>query len=260
MIPLLTAADLRDSQAVRGASVLVVDDDPDMRRVIRTALERLDMKVREAGDGVAVLRSAFAERPDALVLDLGLPLLHGFKVLRAIRTNPLTSSVPIVVLTGLQDPDLSLWNAADALRADAFLTKPVGMGELQVTVVEALTQDAPDPEVPSLYVHRGRASVDVVRKSLHLGNRVFRFSSPKCLLLLAYLLDNPEGATKRTLLRELWPQGESLGVVAVTIGRLKKELAASGAPLLIELCEQGYRLRHLAAPKQERTSPIADTF
>lgn len=68
------------------------------------------------------------------------------------------------------------------------------------------------------------------------------------MLLLAYLLDNPEGASKQALLRELWPQGESPGVVAVTIGRLKKELAATGAPLLIDRCERGYRLRVLGAP------------
>lgn len=231
----------------RGARVLVVDDDAEMRHVLKRALEVVGMEVRTESDGISALKVTLAERPDALVLDLALPRLHGFKVLRAIRANPRTAATPVVVLTGLLDPACSLWSAADALRADAFLAKPIPMGDFRETVARVMAGSAPDQYTQGLFVARGRSQIDVARQSLHFGGTEYRFSSPKCLLLLAFLLDNPEGASKHTLLREVWPRGENCGVVGVTIGRLRKELAEAGIPLVIEHCGEGYRARTITS-------------
>lgn len=107
--------------------VLVVEDDAPLRRMFRTALALDGFDVREAGDGLDALRLIDAETPDAVVLDLGLPLISGYTVRQEIAAHAQTRYVPVVVVTGLP-------GTHDELDAACVLLKPVTPDNLVRTV------------------------------------------------------------------------------------------------------------------------------
>jgi CheY-like chemotaxis protein len=118
--------------------VLVVDDEPDVLLLCRLNLQQRGHELLEAPDGATALELARAQRPDAIVLDLMLPGIDGYEVLQALRDDPLTASIPVLVLTAKSlraDRDRS-----HGLGASAFLTKPFlpsELCELVETLVEA---------------------------------------------------------------------------------------------------------------------------
>jgi DNA-binding response OmpR family regulator len=109
------------------ATILVVEDDADLRRMFRTALAFAGYRVIEAGDGFHALQMLDADPPDLVVLDLGLPLVSGQIVRTEIAAQAHTRHVPIVVVTGTPGPH-------DSLEANCVLTKPVSPERLVTTV------------------------------------------------------------------------------------------------------------------------------
>src|SRR4051812_27877713 len=109
----------------RAFTVLVVDDEPPIRRFLRTSLTASDYRVVEAEDAAGALRSLIAEKPDLVILDLGLPDRSGVELIGDIRK---TSAVPILVLSARHD-ERSKVEALD-LGADDYVAKPFGMAEL----------------------------------------------------------------------------------------------------------------------------------
>ena len=114
------------------ATVLVVEDDPQLRAIYRNALAAAGYAVISAGDGVDALRHIDQSVPHAIVLDLGLPRLHGEDVERELRSSPATKHVPLVVVTG---HDLTPARAADF---DCVLRKPVDVDALVDAVARCL--------------------------------------------------------------------------------------------------------------------------
>jgi len=112
-------------------TVLVVEDDGGARELYSTALENRGYRVATAVDGVAALRAVYANRPDAIVLDIALPRLGGRDVIRELRLNADTRTIPILIVTGLDIPDLSERMLVPVLK------KPVGDQEL-VRAVDAI--------------------------------------------------------------------------------------------------------------------------
>jgi two-component system KDP operon response regulator KdpE len=117
----------------RATTVLVVDDEPPIRRFLRTSLTASDYRVVEAEDAAGAMRLLAAEKPDLVILDLGLPDRSGLEVIRQIRE---TSSVPIVVLSARHD-ERSKVEALDR-GADDYVSKPFGMDELMARLRAAL--------------------------------------------------------------------------------------------------------------------------
>jgi len=104
-------------------TILIVDDDPLIRKLITTTLEDVaGYRLREAGDGEEALDAAFEERPEIVFLDYDMPRLNGVETCRRLRRDPITAGATIVMLTGMSDG--SSQERAIAAGADLFLTKP----------------------------------------------------------------------------------------------------------------------------------------
>jgi CheY-like chemotaxis protein len=104
-------------------TILVVDDDPMIRKLITTTLEDVaGYRLREAGDGLQALEAAVEERPEIVFLDYDMPRLNGVETCRRLRSDPITADATIVMLTGKSDKPAE--DSAVAAGADLFLTKP----------------------------------------------------------------------------------------------------------------------------------------
>jgi two-component system, OmpR family, phosphate regulon response regulator PhoB len=118
------------------STILLVEDDPDIRELVAYKLTRGGFQVVEAADGFAALRAARTRPPDAVILDMGLPRLSGIEVCRELRAAPATAAVPIIMLTGAVR--LQELEQAYAAGASDYLVKPFSPRELQRRVEAAL--------------------------------------------------------------------------------------------------------------------------
>ncbi len=116
--------------------ILIVDDDLHIREVIRVALKKAGMTVSEARDGKEALVRFPADRPDLVVLDIGLPGMDGWEVLDRIRRDPTTTDIPVVVLTAHAEEESR--RRANEGGADAFVTKPFQPNDFRSTVLSLL--------------------------------------------------------------------------------------------------------------------------
>ncbi|MEX0983874.1 MAG: response regulator [Actinomycetota bacterium] len=128
------------------ARVLVIDDEPDVRWLLRLSLERVGHEVLLAEDGLRGVAMAQRQRPDAIVLDLMMPVMDGYGVLDALAKDPRTSHVPVMVLTAKAIPDESEKVAEAGARR--FLTKPFDPDNLAAEL-EALLGEPPAPRTGS---------------------------------------------------------------------------------------------------------------
>ena len=118
------------------ARLLIIDDDRTFVELLRVHLSDAGYEVSVAGDAVLGLRSILADPPDLLLLDLNIPYLHGFEMLRALKNDPLTRRMPVVIITGRDDEDAYV--QALQIGIDGYLTKPVQREMLLETVEAAL--------------------------------------------------------------------------------------------------------------------------
>ena len=109
--------------------VLVIEDSSSVRRLIEVCLRVLDVEIVSVEDGVKGLAEARRDRPDVIVLDIGLPGMDGWEVLRQIRSEPLTQTTKVLVLTAHAQPEVA--RQADEVGADDFMTKPFRPEELR---------------------------------------------------------------------------------------------------------------------------------
>ena len=117
--------------------VLVVEDDPDQRRLLERMLVGSGWRVATAPDGETGLGAARKHPPDAIVLDVMMPRLNGFQTCRQLKADPLTAAIPVVICTSKDQPADQYW--ANEVGADAFLAKPVDIGRL-LQMLERLTE------------------------------------------------------------------------------------------------------------------------
>ena len=116
--------------------VLIAEDSPVVRRLIGICLRGLDVTVVEEETGPAALEYATTNPPDAMILDVGLPGMEGWEVLRALRSHPKTAKLPVLMLTGHAGE--SVRRKAEAIGASAFMTKPFQPKELRLKLDELL--------------------------------------------------------------------------------------------------------------------------
>jgi len=224
----------------RGATVLIVDDEPPIRRFLRTSLAAQDYAVIEAASGAEALRAMASEAPDLVILDLGLPDMNGTEVIRAIRV---TSPVPIIVLS-VRNDERGKVEALD-LGADDYVTKPFGMEELVARIRTALRHRLQEKGEPAIFV-AGDLSVDLVRRIVKRAGAEVKLS-PKEYDLLRLLVENAgKVLTHRHLLAEIWGPAhtEDAQYLRVFIRNLRHKLEADPARPALILTEPGvgYRL------------------
>ena len=184
------------------AEVLVIDDEVQIRRLLRVTLEGAGFRVREADGGQLGLAEAATKRPDAIILDLGLPDLPGIDVLRRLRE---WSRLPVLILS-VRGQEADKIEALDA-GADDYLGKPFGGGEL-LARLRAILRRAQSPEEESA-MRFGDVEVDFARRVVTKAGTVVKLTPKEYALLRLLLLHRGKVITHRQILRELWgPKAE----------------------------------------------------
>ncbi len=225
-----------------GATVLVVDDEPRLRRAVRLSLRAHGFAVREAADGEASLAALADGLPDLVVLDLGLPGLGGHEVLRRLRGF---TAVPVIVLTA-RDGQAEKLLAFDS-GADDYVTKPFDPLEL-VARIRALLRRGAAPPAAAVVVVDG-LEIDLARRRVRRDGLPLHLTKTE-LALLELLVTNPGNlVTHDQLIRRVWGPAHAPAdsqYTRVYIGQLRKKLGdAASRPRLI-LTEPGIGYRWIA--------------
>jgi two-component system KDP operon response regulator KdpE len=229
-------------------TVLVVDDEPPIRRFLRTSLGAAGYRIVAAESAAQATAMLATEKPDVIILDLGLPDRSGLDVIAEIRTR---SPVPIIVLSARSD-ERSKVEALD-LGADDYISKPFGMAELTARLRAAL-RHAFQAQGEMAVFASGDLAVDLVRRQVTRDGRDVKLS-PKEFDLLKHLVTHAgKVLTHRHLLREVWGPAHSADVqyLRVFIRGLRQKLEPDPTRpthILTEL-GVGYRLRLPPEPRQ----------
>lgn len=221
--------------------ILVVDDEPQIRRFLRTSLQAQDYLISEAGsvsEAVSMVRRAL---PDLVVLDLGLPDGEGYEVISSLRV---TSQIPIIVLS-VRDDEGGKVRALD-LGADDYVTKPFGMEELVARVRTALRHRLQIQGKAPVF-RSGRLAVDLVRRTVLLANEPVRLSAKEYDLLRVLIAHSGKVLTHGFLLKEVWGPAhvEDVQYLRVYIRQLREKLEVDPTRPQLILTETGvgYRLQ-----------------
>ncbi len=178
-------------------TVLVVDDEPQIRRALATNLRARDFDVEEASSGEEALRLTAERHPDVIILDIGLPGIDGIEVVHGIRG---WSSVPIIMLSVRQDESDKV-EALDA-GADDYLTKPFGMNELLARLRAALRRSSTSAEEP--LITTDDFTIDLATKRVHRGEEEIHLT-PTEWGITELLVRNPDRlVSQQTLLQSVW--------------------------------------------------------
>lgn len=219
--------------------ILVVDDEPPIRKLLRMGLSTQGYEILDAPNGKTALE-LLESKPDLVILDLGLPDIQGHELLRTIRAR--NDSVPIVVLSSRGD-EAGKVQALD-LGADDYVTKPFGMDELLARIRAALRHQ--------LQVHgerpifrTGDLSVDLVRRIVKVGDRDVKLSPKEYDLLRVLVQHAGKVLTHKFLLHELWDELTDAQYLRVYVRQLRQKIEGDAEQPQYVLTETGigYRLR-----------------
>jgi DNA-binding response OmpR family regulator len=220
--------------------VLVIEDDPDIARAIRTVLESGGLDVVTAADGRTGLRTFHAGRPGLVVLDVGLPELDGWAVLDRIRD---LSEVPVLMLTshGLEAEKVRGLRAG----ADDYVTKPFGNAELLARVEALLRRSRPAAETAEVY-DDGRVRVAFADGEVSVNDCPVRLTPTEFRLLAALVRHPAQILSPDQLLAQAWQDPAGIGPdrVKFTVMRLRRKLGQHDAGAPIEAV-RGFGYRYL---------------
>ena len=220
--------------------VLVIDDEPPIRKLLRVGLSAHGYQTVEASSGRSALELLREQPPDLVILDLGLPDMQGHELLRTMRAR--NDKVPIVVLSS-RDDETGKVQALDA-GADDYVTKPFGMDELLARMRAALRhQLQTHGERPIFRV--GDLSVDLVRRIVKIGDREIKLSPKEYDLLRILVQHAGKVLTHKFLLHQLWSDLTDAQYLRVYVRQLRQKIEADPERPHYILTETGigYRLR-----------------
>jgi two-component system KDP operon response regulator KdpE len=221
--------------------VLVVDDEPQIRRFLRTSLSAHGYRVIEASCGREAITLMTTERPELVLLDLGLPDIDGLEVIHRLRE---WSMVPIIVVS-VRGQEVEKIDALDH-GADDYVTKPFGMGELLARMRAALRHRL-QAELDEPVFHAAGLTVDLARRVVTVEDREVKLTPKEYDLLRLLVTHAGKVITHQHLLREVWgPESvHETHYLRVYIGQLRQKLEPDPAQPRYLLTEPGvgYRLR-----------------
>jgi two-component system KDP operon response regulator KdpE len=229
--------------SVAGPKVLIVDDEPQIRRFLRASLQSHDYAVIEAENGKEAVRACTVQRPDLVVLDLGLPDMDGLEVISLLRE---WSGVPIIVLSIRSDEG----DKIDALDrgANDYVTKPFSMGELLARMRVALRQGNRDADTDPV-VTAGDVAIDLAKRLVTVNGTPVKLSRKEYDLLRILASHPGKVVTHQQLLQEVWGQAyvEETQYLRVYIGQLRQKLERDPATPRHLLTEPGVGYRFVTS-------------
>jgi two-component system, OmpR family, KDP operon response regulator KdpE len=231
---------MRQQEHDHQAKILIVDDEPQITRVLRTALSTQGYSLRVAANGVEAMEGLHEWKPDLVITDVSMPEMGGVELCREIRA---VSKIPIIVLS-VRNQDLMKIEALDA-GADDYVTKPFSIQELQARVRAQLRRTAAASEETRQIIEAGDFLIDIPQHRVVVRGQDIHLT-PKQFDLLVCLAQHPgQVLTHRALLHTVWgTNADQPEYLRVTIGQLRKKIETTEDPVYI-VTEPwiGYRFR-----------------
>lgn len=220
------------------STVVVIEDELQIRRFVRAALEDEGCRVYDAENAAQGLAAAGARKPDLVILDLGLPDRDGIEVIRDLRS---WSTVPVIILSARTEEEDKI-EALDA-GADDYLTKPFGVGELLARTRALLRRSRAD--TPEPLVEFGDVRIDLSRRTVNRGGEAIHLTPTEYRLLATLLAKPGRVLTHRQLLKDVWgPDSvQSNHYVRIYVANLRRKLEADPAQPKYLLTETGIGYR-----------------
>ena len=230
---------MNESQSARSSVVLVIDDEIQIRRLLRLTLEGAGYKVFDAATGQDGLTEAAQRRPEAVILDLGLPDMDGLEVLKRLRE---WSRVPVLVLS-VRDGEEDVISALDC-GADDYMTKPFSAGELLARLRTAQRHSLKGEETKIF--RSNQLEVDLVARIVKVNGTEVRLSATEYSLLRLFVQHAGKVLTHRQIMREVWGPNavEQTHYLRVYMTHLREKLEPDASQPKLFLTEPGvgYRL------------------
>lgn len=203
------------------ANILVVDDEPQITRVLKTSLSSQGYGIRTAADGEEALQTLKEWAPDLIVTDLRMPNMDGLELCRRVRTE---SRIPIIVLSVKGEETIKV-EALDA-GADDYVTKPFSINELVARIRAALRRASSTEQPQSALIEMGDFRIDVPARTVLVKNRDVRLTPKEFDLLVYFARHAGKVLTHRTLLSAVWGPNsvEQPEYLRVFIGQLRKKV------------------------------------
>lgn len=201
-------------------TVMVVDDEPQIRKLLKITLESEGYKVEECEDGGQATRLCGSIKPDLMVLDLGLPDMDGKDVIDGVRT---WSQLPIVVCS-VRDADKEVVEALNR-GADDYITKPfnpdVLLARIEANLRKAVTQQAGEPDLTN-----GRIRMDLVRHEVFIDGESTFFTPKEYELLRYFMINRGKMITHKQLLKDVWgpAHGDDMQYLRVYVSQLREKI------------------------------------
>lgn len=223
--------------------ILVIDDEPQIQRAIRTILTEKGFNVTTASRGEEGLTLAAAQLPDIIILDLGLPDMDGVEVCSRLRE---WTQTPIIILS-VRDSERDKVNALDK-GADDYLTKPFGIEELLARVRVALRHSAKSHDTPSRIIHAGSLTIDLAWHSVKRGNEDIKLTATEYKLLAYLAANHGRVVTHHTILANVWDPADAdhTEYLRVYMRQLRKKLEEDPENPQVIITEPGIGYRFIA--------------
>jgi two-component system KDP operon response regulator KdpE len=236
---------------MKSPTILIVDDEPQIRRVMRTTLTGEGYAVVEARDGAEALEKLRSERPDLILLDMNMPVLDGFQACREIRSS---SEVPIIMLT-VRSAEKDKVRALDA-GADDYVVKPFSIQEL-LARVRALLRRVADEKDPGTLVSK-ELSFDFEKRDILVRGTQVHLTPKEFSVLKELVAAHGRPISHRRLLQSAWgpDYGEETESLRVVINQLRKKIERNPAKPIYIHTEPwvGYRFNPPADARRQKAT------
>lgn len=222
----------------RKNTVLVIEDEPPIRKLLNITLEGKGYRVVEADNGPEGVRLVASVKPDIVLLDLGLPGMDGKEVIQGVRE---WSQVPIIVCSVRSD-DAEIVSALE-LGADDYITKPfnpdVLLARIFANLRKSVTQEAGEPELVN-----GDIRMDLIRHEVYIKGTKTPFTPKEYDLLRYFLIHRGKMLTHKQILKDVWgpAHSEDMQYLRVYISQLREKIDADGVNYIITEPGIGYRM------------------
>jgi two-component system KDP operon response regulator KdpE len=221
-------------------TVIIIDDEVQIRKILKIALESSDYKVIEVETGNDGIIQTATNHPQVVILDLGLPDRDGFSVIKEIRT---WSGVPIIILS-VRNTEEDIVKALD-LGADDYLTKPFNTSEL-LARIRANIRRTQEINEENTFVN-GDLNIDLTSRTITKNNAEIKLTNTEYLLLVLFLKNAGKVLTHTFILKEIWGPGstENSQYLRVFIGQLRKKIEddSSNPKYILTESGVGYRMK-----------------